>query len=264
MHSVSTRLPALKIVPAREPKTMKDFSFVTSAHPAFIESIYRDYVKDPESVDPELAKFFQGFDFALSNLNGKGAASAKSASSQLSPEQIQKEIGVYRLIYNYRRKGHLLSRTNPIRERKDRHANLDLGNFGLSEADLDTEFHAGNFTPLGKTTLRAILEFLNQCYTSTLGAQFTYINDPRKEAWLQQELETTMMQPVPLEQKKRILLKLNEGVIFEKFLHTKYIGQKRFSLEGGETTIPALDAILNTAADLGMKEAVIGMAHRGR
>jgi 2-oxoglutarate dehydrogenase E1 component len=243
---------------------MKDFSFITSAHPASVESMYRDYLKDPAAVDPELAKFFQGFDFALGSQNGKPAPASTPVPPALDGLKLEKEIGVYRLIAAYRRKGHLLSKTNPIRERKDRHAHLELENFGLSEADLDTSFQAGNFTRLGKTTLRAILEFLTQCYSASLGAQFTYINDPKKELWLQQELETTMLEPVPLEQKKRILLKLNEGVIFEKFLHTKYIGQKRFSLEGGETTIPALDAILNTAADLGVKEAVIGMAHRGR
>jgi len=245
---------------------MKDFSFVTGPDPAYIESMYRDFLRDPASVEPELSKFFQGFDFALGNLNGKPATGILPKGDQPEPNNtlLAKEFAVYRLIEAYRKKGHLLARTNPIRERKDRHANLGLEHFGLSAADMDTNFQAGPIAGLEVSSLRKIIELLEQCYTASLGAEFTYINDPEKETWLKHELETTMGEPIPLEQKKRILLKLNEGVIFEKFLHTKFIGQKRFSLEGGETTIPALDAILNTASLLGVSEAVIGMAHRGR
>lgn len=245
---------------------MKDFSFVTNSHPAYIESLYQAYRKDPATVDPEWIKFFEGFDFAVSNANGKvDAAGAKgTAGLPVSSEQFAKELGVYRLIQAYRKKGHLIAKTNPIRERKDRNANLDLKHFGLTDADLKTEFFAGQIIGLGRTSLEKILQHVKIVYASTVGVEFTYINDLDKIEWLQKELETTFKKPLAVERKKRILSKLNQGVMFEKFLHTKYIGQKRFSLEGGETTIPALDAMINTAAEYGVQEAVIGMAHRGR
>lgn len=244
---------------------MKDFSFVTNSHPAYIESLYQDYRKDPGAVDPEWGKFFEGFDFAVTTTNGKaGAPAAAGAGLPVSSDQLTKELNVYRLIQAYRKKGHLISRTNPIRERKDRQANLDISFYGLAEADLKVEFYAGQVLGLGKTTLETIVNHVKKVYAGPVGLEFTYINDAKKVEWLQREMETTMQKPLNLEQKKRILLKLNQGVMFERFLHTKYIGQKRFGLEGGENTIPALDAIINTAAAAGVQEAVIGMAHRGR
>ena len=242
---------------------MKDFSYITNSHPAYIESLYQDFVKDPTSIDPDLKKFFEGFDFAISNgisAGNKGAAS-ETASSGID---WMKEIRVYRLILGYRNKGHLLAKTNPIRSRKDRGANLDLAFFGLSQADMETVYQAGNLLGLGAATLRKILSHLETTYASHVGIEFKYISDQVKVDWLTNEMEKNFSQPIGLDKKRRILEKLNQGVMFEKFLHTKYIGQKRFSLEGGETTIAALDAIINTAADNEVQEVVIGMAHRGR
>ena len=241
---------------------MKDFSYITNSHPAYIENLYTDFVKNPESVDPDIRKFFEGFDFALSQGNGQKTTSVAPKLSEIT--NLDKELGVYNLIESYRKKGHLIAKTNPIRERKDRHANLDLRYFGLDDSDLQTEFYAGKFAGLEKATLEKIVNHFKKCYAESTGVEYSYINDPEKIDWLTNAVENTMMQPVPLKQKRRILQKLNEGVMFEKFLHTKYIGQKRFSLEGGETTIPALDAIINTAADNNVQEVVIGMAHRGR
>jgi 2-oxoglutarate dehydrogenase E1 component len=246
---------------------MKDFSFVTNSHPAYIESLYQDFRKDPTTVDPDWVKFFEGFDFAVSNVNGKALSTpvaGGSTSLPVSDDQLAKELGVYRLIQAYRKKGHLIAKTNPIRERKDRKANLDLASFGLGDADLKTEFFAGTTIGAGKTTLEKIVAYLNQIYAGSVGLQYTYINARDKAKWLEKEFEAIMTQPLLLEQRRRILQKLNQGVIFEKFLHTKYIGQKRFGLEGGESTIPALDAIINVAAEYGVLESVIGMAHRGR
>jgi len=158
----------------------------------------------------------------------------------------------------------LLAKTNPIKKRKDRGANVDLSFYGFSEADLDLEFEAGSLIGLGTTTLRNIYNHLVQCYASHVGVEFKYISDQKRVDWITKEIERNFSKPLPLEQKKRILEKLSEGVMFEKFLHTKYVGQKRFSLEGGETTIPAIDAIINKSAELNVKEVVIGMAHRGR
>lgn len=243
----------------RKISIMKDFSFITSSHPSYIENLYEDYKKDSQNVDEELRKFFEGFDFALSSSAGG------SAKVNGTPGNLMKEFGVFRLIEGYRSRGHLLADTNPIRQRIDRRPNLGLSNFGLSDGDLDTVFEAGKFSGLKKAaTLKEILEHLKKCYTGSVGSQFMYIRDPEKVNWLMDEIENTLMQPVPYEKKRRILDKLNQGVIFEKFLQTKYVGQKRFSLEGGEGAISALDAIINTAANHDVQEVVIGMAHRGR
>jgi 2-oxoglutarate dehydrogenase E1 component len=238
---------------------MQDFSYITQSHPAYVEGLYQQYAKDPQSVDPEFRKFFEGFDFAVST----GAPAAPALNGK-APGGLDKEFAVYQLIQAYRKKGHLVAKTNPIRERKDRHANLDLKFFGLSDADLATEFDAGRFINLGRATLQSIVTFLKKVYTGSIGIEFTYINDQEQLDWMTRAVETDLQQPVPLDRKRRILEKLNEGVIFEKFLHTKYIGQKRFGLEGGESTIPAMDAIIHTAAENDVQEVVIGMAHRGR
>jgi 2-oxoglutarate dehydrogenase E1 component len=241
---------------------MKDFSYITNSHPAYIENLYQDFVKNPDSVDPDLKKFFEGFDFAVDNVKVNGAANgATTAGTDID---WMREVRAYRMILGYRNKGHLLAKTNPIRPRKDRHANIELSFYGFSEADLDKTFHAGQLIGLGNTTLRNIYEHLEKCYAGHVGIEFKYISDQKKIDWLTNEMEKNFLRPIPFEKKKRILEKLNQGVIFEKFLNTKYVGQKRFGLEGGENTIPALDAIINTAAELDVKEAVIGMAHRGR
>ncbi|MCF3109083.1 2-oxoglutarate dehydrogenase E1 component [Niabella sp. CC-SYL272] len=243
---------------------MKDFSYITSSSPEFIENMYKEFVNNPENVDVELKKFFEGFDFAVGNGLAQKNGAPAAVSGTGGGSDWKKEIAVYRLILGYRNKGHLLADTNPIKQRKDRGANLDLPFFGLSEADLDHEYEAGNLIGLGTTSLRNILAHLKKCYAGHVGIEFKYISDQKKVDWLTNEMEKKFTNPLPLEQKKRILQKLNEGVMFEKFLHTKYVGQKRFSLEGGETTIAALDAIINKGAALEVKEVVIGMAHRGR
>ncbi|MEN9951315.1 MAG: hypothetical protein RLY85_2067 [Bacteroidota bacterium] len=240
---------------------MKDFSYITSSHPAYIEQLYKEFTVEPGAIDPDLRKFFEGFDFAVSQFQQPGklpvAGSAETG-------EWRKELGVYRLILGYRNKGHLLAKTNPIRDRKDRNPNLDLSFFGLSEKDYDQVFMAGNLIGLGAVTLREIHQHLQNCYAQHVGIEFKYISNQEKIDFLTNEMEVKFSEPIPFGKKKRILEKLNQGVIFEKFLHTKYIGQKRFSLEGGETTIAALDAIINASSELGVKEVVIGMAHRGR
>ncbi|MCO5286399.1 MAG: 2-oxoglutarate dehydrogenase E1 component [Chitinophagaceae bacterium] len=238
---------------------MKDFSFITASHPSYIENLYFDFKKDPESIDGELRKFFEGYDFAVSK-NGTGDVGTASVSA----ESLTKEFGVYQLIQAYRKKGHLIAKTNPIRERKDRRANLGLDNFGLSENDLDSNFEIARIAGMPDTQLRKILEHLKKCYASSVGVEFDSVNDPKKIQWIINAAENLMLRPVAMDQKKRILEKLNQGVMFEEFLQKKYIGQKRFSLEGGEGTIAALDAIISKGADLGVQEVAIGMAHRGR
>ena len=251
---------------------MKDFQYITNSHPAYIESLYQDYVKNPESVEEDMRKFFDGFDFAISNSKGimseelgKPHKTGNGETRNEKPDiDWMKEIRAYRMILGYRNKGHLLAKTNPIRKRKDRGANIELEFYGLAESDLDTVCNAGNLIGLGPTTLRNIQAYLEKCYASHVGIEFKYISDQKKVDFITNAMEKEFHQPLPLNKRKRILEKLNQGVMFEKFLHTKYIGQKRFSLEGGETTIAALDAIINISANAGVEEVVIGMAHRGR
>ncbi|MFN8251649.1 MAG: 2-oxoglutarate dehydrogenase E1 component [Ferruginibacter sp.] len=243
---------------------MKDFQYITSSHPQYIEGLYQDFVKDPSSIDPELKKFFEGFDFAVSNGTKVNGDAASAVPAESGHTDWMSEIRVYRMILGYRNKGHLLADTNPIRKRKDRGANIEKEFYGFTDADLDKTFHAGNLIGLGPATLRNIIAHLEKCYTGHVGIEFKYISNQTKVDWLTNAIEKNMQQPVALGKKRRILQKLNEGVMFEKFLHTKYIGQKRFSLEGGETTIAALDAMITTAADNNVQEVVIGMAHRGR
>jgi 2-oxoglutarate dehydrogenase E1 component len=251
---------------------MKDFQYITNAHPSYIENLYNDFVANPESVDADMKKFFEGFDFAVGNgmvANGKAATEANgvtavSSASTISVGNLDKEFAVYQLIQSYRKKGHLIANTNPLKKRKDRHAGLELSNFNLTDADLNTEFDAGKFLNLGKASLQNIVSHLQKSYTHHVGVEYSALNDIKKIQWLANEMEVGFHKPLSIEQKKRILQKLNEGVMFEKFLHTKYIGQKRFSLEGGESTIAGLDAIINTGAENDVQEVVIGMAHRGR
>ncbi len=245
---------------------MKDFQFITNSHPAYIENLYKDFVIDPASVDEEMRKFFEGFDFAVSNSNGGATINGLPTTNGKTPADIDwmKEIRAYRMILGYRNKGHLMAKTNPIRKRKDRGANIELEFYGLAESDLDSVCNAGSLIGLGPTTLRNIQAYLEKCYASHVGIEFKYISDQKKIDYLTNEMEKEFDKPLSLLKRKRILEKLNQGVMFEKFLHTKYVGQKRFSLEGGETTIAALDAIINISANEGVEEVVIGMAHRGR
>jgi len=235
---------------------MESFSYINNANPAYLDDQYRQFKADPASVDPEWKKFFEGFDFAWSSLSSNGKATPSA-----SPD----ELKVYHLIQAYRRKGHLIADTNPIRKRKDRHAFLSLSDLGLSEKNLDQRFAVGAEIGMPDATLRQIVDRLKQVYCGSIGAEFMYLIEPAELEWLRSRLENGAgYHTLSIEKKKRILLKLNEAVGFEKFLHTKYIGQKRFSMEGGETCIAALDAILNRSAELGVEETVIGMAHRGR
>jgi 2-oxoglutarate dehydrogenase E1 component len=182
---------------------MKDFSYITNASPAFIENMYQDFVKDPKNVDPEFRKFFEGFDFAISNIkpqaNGNGAAVAPRKETVPAPPvgegevDWMREVQVYRMILGYRNKGHLIAKTNPIRERKDRGANLELSFFGFTEDDLDKTFYAGNLLGLGKTSLRNIIQYLKNCYASNVGIEFKYISDQKKIDFLTREMENAFL-----------------------------------------------------------------------
>ncbi len=246
---------------------MNAYSYISNAHPAYIEQLYQDYQNEPTSVDTSWYKFFEGFEFALQNYHTNGSSNgvATAAAPAVDGQTLLKELKVYQLINAYRQKAHLESKTNPIRQRRDRGAHIKLSDVGLTEADLSQTFAIGSELGLGTTSLQNIVDRLQKVYLGPLGFEYAYVTDPAAKKWLQERIEGQGNSfQFDIEQKKHILSKLNETVVFEKFLHTKYIGHKRFSLEGGESTIPAIDALINTAVKFGVEEVVIGMAHRGR
>ncbi len=239
---------------------MDALSYISNADPGYIDSLYQTFKTNPTELDEGWKRFFEGFDLALS-LNGSAPKSAPKAA-----ENQADDVKVYRLIEGYRSRAHLLSTTNPIRPRRNRHPKLELADFGLDESHLSQTFQAGHELGIGAATLHDIIQKLHSLYAKDMGVEYMHIEDNETRMWFQQRYESTADQiKFPLEKEKRILEKLNEATVFEHFLHAKYVGQKRFSLEGGENTISALDAIIRKAAlDYGVKEVVIGMAHRGR
>lgn len=246
---------------------MDKFSYLSNAHTAYIDGLYETYLKEPTQLDPSWQKFFEGFDFARQYGNGEVSKSAPSVSAAPTGTsgQTDKEFAVAALIEAYRNRGHLLANTNPVRKRKDRKPLLDLADFGLTEADKSQVFSAAALFNMPGANLEQLLDKLQRTFQGKIGFEFAYVRDPQQKAWLLNKIENEWPVYNPTQEvKKRILTKLNEAVVFENFLHTKYVGQKRFSLEGGETTIPVLDFLINTGANLGSEEFVIGMAHRGR
>ena len=249
--------------------TMDRFSFLNAAHTAFFADLYEQYLQNPDSVEPSWRSFFQGFDFAQAGYGSEEFAAqvvqvASGDSGEIS-EKMQKEFNVLKLIEGYRTRGHLFTKTNPVRDRRLHGPSLALENFGLSQADLNTVFDAAKMVNMKPSTLADILKHLENVYCQSIGVEFMYIRDPKVQDWIKNRLDINDNQPnFSADQKKHILKKLNEAVSFENFLHTKYVGQKRFSLEGCEAVIPALDALVEAAADKGVEQFVMGMAHRGR
>ena len=248
---------------------MDRFSFLNAANTAYFAELYDKYLQHPDSVEPSWRAFFQGFDFGMEESGVQpdfAPAEVKTTNAAVSvPDNLQKEFQVVKLIDGYRTRGHLFTKTNPVRERRQYTPTLALENFGLSENDLDTTFSAGEILGIGTTTLREIVNHLEKIYCESIGVEYMFIRKPEEIQWIQDKLNINDNHPsFSGDVKKKILRKLNEAVSFETFLHTKYVGQKRFSLEGGESFIPAVDAIIEAAADLGVKEFVMGMAHRGR
>ena len=240
---------------------MDPYSFLNTAHTAYFAELYDQYLINPEQVEPSWRAFFQGFEF--------GIEESKKESSDFKnveiPENILKEFKEVKLINAYRTRGHLFTKTNPVRERRTYLPNLEIENFDLSVDDLKLVFNAGEIIGIGPATLTDILIHLERIYCSSIGIEYMYIRTPERIQWIQEQLNHNSNSPnFSVDQKKQILKKTIEAVAFEKFLHTKYVGQKRFSLEGGEALIPALDALIEKAAIDGVKEFVVGMAHRGR
>jgi 2-oxoglutarate dehydrogenase E1 component len=233
---------------------MDKFSFLGALHTGMIEEMYQNYLQNPKSISEEWSSFFQGFDFAK-----------EVYSEEDIPQIFQKEFKVINLIDAYRKSGHLFTQTNPVRERRQYSPTLDYKNFGLEESDLEVEFQAGEQVGIGASKLSDIIKHLDQVYCQSIGVEYMYVRDPKEIDWIKNRLHKNSNTPkFEAKQKKHILHKLNQAVAFENFLHKKFVGQKRFSLEGAESLIPALDALVEYSSDLGVEEFVMGMSHRGR
>lgn len=238
---------------------MLSHSYLSNADVDATEHLYQQYKEDKNSVDESWQRFFEGFDLAYGDLGLNDEGGAVS-------EDMMKEINVLNLINDgYRSRGHLFTKTNPVRARRTYTPDLSIENFGLSKADLDKKFNAGVALGIGPAKLKDIIAHCEATYCQSIGVEYLHMTDPKRIEWLQTRMEKRKNQPdFTLEQKKLTLEKLNQAVAFENFLHTKYVGQKRFSLEGLESLIPALDAAIELGSSTGVEEFVIGMAHRGR
>jgi 2-oxoglutarate dehydrogenase E1 component len=233
---------------------MDKVSYVGNADVNAIDHLYQQYRQDPESVDIGWKKFFEGFDFARTNYEDSGEI----------PENFQKEFKVINLINGYRSRGHLFTKTNPVRERRKYTPTLDIENFGLEEGDLNTVFNAGEEIGIGAATLRDIIDHLNLTYCQSIGIEYAYMRDPERIAWFKNKIELKNRPSFDKNRKIQIFSMLNKASSFEAFLGKKFVGQKRFSVEGGEALIPALDTLVNKGSELGVEYFVMGMAHRGR
>jgi len=243
---------------------MDRFSFLNTVHTGFLEDLYQKYLLNPDEVEPSWRSFFQGYDLANSDYSLDGEEQAQATIEV--PEHVHKEFQVIELMNGYRSRGHLFTKTNPVRARRQYEPTLAIENFGLSKNDLETVFDAGEVLGIGSTTLKGIIQHLEEVYCDAVGIEYMYIRKPEEIKWWQDRLHKNNNHPDYSTEKKRyILSKLNQAVTFEQFLQTKYVGQKRFSLEGGETLIPAISNLLFYAVDnYQLEECVIGMAHRGR
>ena len=238
---------------------MDRFSFLGSAHGAFIEELYEQYLDNPDGVEPSWRGFFQGYDFSQSTYS-------EDLEDKQVPEELLKEFDVLDMINDYRTRGHLFTKTNPVRERRSYQPDLNIRNFGLKEEDLNSHFQAAvNVGMSGPAPLREIIEHLEAIYCGSIGIEYMYSRRPKVISWIQDRIHINDNRAkLTVDEKRHTLRKLNEAVAFESFLNTKFVGQKRFSIEGAESLIPGLDFMLQRASEIGVEEVVLGMAHRGR
>ncbi|MFM6934046.1 MAG: 2-oxoglutarate dehydrogenase E1 component [Flavobacteriales bacterium] len=233
---------------------MDKISYVGNADVNAINYLYEQYRQNPENVDISWSKFFEGFEFAQTNFDEKGVI----------PENYLKEFKVLNLITGYRTRGHLFTKTNPVRERRKYTPTLDISNFGLSEADLNEVFQAGEEIGIGAAKLSDIIAHLELTYCQSIGIEYIYMRDPDRIDWFRNKIELNNRPSFDKNRKIQIFKKLNQASGFEAFLGKKFVGQKRFSIEGGEALIPALDTLVQKGSSLGVEYFVMGMAHRGR
>ena len=230
------------------------FSFLNGIDIDYVDELHQKYLVDKRLVEVSWRNFFDGYEFSKINYE----------DIDTIPVNVQKEFRVINLINAYRSRGHLFTKTNPVRERRKYQPTLDINNFGLVEADLLTVFQASDQIGLEPCTLNEIIIHLEQTYCQSIGIEYQYIRHPERVEWIRKNIELKNRPQFSKDQKKHILHKLNQATVFEQFLQKKFVGQKRFSIEGAESLIPALDVLIENGSNLGLTEFVVGMAHRGR
>jgi 2-oxoglutarate dehydrogenase E1 component len=256
---------------------MQNSSLLFGINAPFVEELYEQYLADPNSVPREWRSYFDALppladgahDLAHSQIQRAFAALPKAAAGPVlsaDAELERKQVYVLQLINAHRFLGVRVANLDPLnRHAKPVVAELDPAYYGLAEADMDTTFDTGSLVGGARMTLREILKLLRQTYCGSIGAEYMYISDVAQKRWLQNRLESSRGQPgYDTAMRRRILERITAAETLERYLHTKFVGQKRFSLEGGETLIPLLDHLLQRAGEQGVQETVIGMAHRGR
>lgn len=232
-----------------------DVSFAFNAD--FIDSQYRLWKSDPAKVSREWQLFFEGFDFA--------AFPEREAAGICDRREVLRQCHVDELIYRYRDLGHLLACLDPLMACPISHPLLDLAAFRLSDEDLDRSFFTPRIAGSGQMKLGDILKMLRDTYCRSIGVEYMHLQDPSERKWLQERMEPVRNRPeLSKDEKLRILNKLCQATLFEQFLHTKYIAQKRFSVEGAEVVVAMLDALFDHVAQRDCREIILGMAHRGR
>ena len=232
-----------------------DLDFILRANPDYIEDLYQQYRRAPGSVGADWAHFFAGFEMGSS-----GRAPVPTAA-----RQTERAIGVFDLIHTYREFGHLIADLNPLGDNLTEHPLLDMEEFGFGEADLDRVVQCPTFRRQPQATLRELIALLKATYCRTVAAEYMYISDKAQRDWLKEHMEPTLNEPtLAAEDRRHVFSTLVAATGFEEFLHTKYVGQKRFSLEGGEVLIPLLDTLIEDAGGAGVEEIVMAMPHRGR
>ncbi|HIJ94844.1 MAG TPA: 2-oxoglutarate dehydrogenase E1 component [Desulfuromonadales bacterium] len=230
--------------------------FLAQVSDEWLESLHNDWKRDRSSVPPDWHAFFSGFELA--------STANSSIVHQFDAQQALKQSGVQSLIYRYRTLGHLLACTDPLSPCQLHHPLLELSEFGLDEHDLDTTFTCRRYMKQ-QATLREILTVMRASYCQEIGVEFMHIQDPDERQWLIDRMEPCRNQPgFSAEEKTQILTKLHQSAQFESFLHRRFIGQKRFSLEGGDVLIPVLDRVVRICPEAGISDLVLGMSHRGR
>ena len=233
---------------------LDQFSFLNSIDIDYIDELHQRYLVDKRLVEPSWRTFFDGYEFAKFSYE----------DIDKIPSNVLKEFKVINLINAYRSRGHLFTKTNPVRDRRKYHPTLEIKNYGLEEVDLLTVFQASEQVGLEPCSLNEIIIHLEQTYCQSIGIEYQYIRHPERVEWIRKNIELKNRPQFSVAQKKHILHKLNQATVFEQFLQKKFVGQKRFSIEGAESLIPALDVLIENGSNLGLKEFVVGMAHRGR
>ncbi len=232
---------------------MKNLTFANRWNADIVDQQYEIWLKSPETLDGEWRAFFEGFELA------QGAKPSSSLQTEKG------EASIISLINAYRSIGHTQADINPLDSHVVRNPSLGLEQFGLKDSDLNKKFFTDDYLGGKMLTVKEIVEGLEETYCGSIGCEYMHIQDMTKRHWLQSHIEPTFNQPRFSKEKCiRILRKINHAEIFERFLHTRYVGQKRFSLEGAETLIAALDAIIEKSPAVGIKSVIMGMAHRGR